>query len=1034
MDEQIFIGRKGQLKKVIKTITSSPENGLSVILVTGESGIGKTRFLKEVYTEVENLTFSFWFSGKFDAISMLKSFALNYTYFIQLFWNAFKQEELSYIVDYIPDLAPFLLHKQTKTDGNQKISLRQLTTKFIETLSIERPLVIFIDDFEPEISNFLKEIIVRFYTHPLTIILSSTNRDFNQVKIDDVITLGGFNKSEISEFIMEKGLSLDEKEVAEISEITRGNPLLLYIAVEKKKREGEITLSSMEEAICEIVKDKIHDEDNAQKVAALFISFHEPLSMNEIQYLTGLSSKTIGKFVSAGLLRATPDGKFTLFHPTLTNCFTIKDINKYRHDFSLKMIRRRELWFHANKALLDHPPPPSLINDWIELLKFMYSRYLSNGKHKDAIDILEALLELINDNEEREKFLFEYGQLIVDSKPDSPKADRIIDELNNIKFRSKLMVKRGIYYLLNNMSEKTLQIIKEMKKKAQSRWEIDYANYLDLVRRSYIPKNSSHEIIREYEEFIEHTPFDDLKEKAVLAMLGRKACLNGWREVVDNFEKWKDYKLDGHNLIILANSACHTGDLKTARLAIARYRKEFLPMVAPIEYLNYLAITLVYLFFKGGHKCFYETLKYFNDVSRYFPNLLLTQEVRRAELYHSKELGMIDRVEEIFTSHKWIDFGCYPTGWFDRFMLIEDAWIKAHEGDLEEAYKNLKEIEKEIDLESLEAFAILDFYRLKGFIEWKRGKKKRAEAIWDEGIKKFKEWRLMSLLMFFYRFVAMVTGKRKYRNEWRRLTLEMDAPGWYDDPDNTKRTLLMRGNKIKVHTLGKFKVDTPWGSRALTVKDIKYKKSLDVIGVLIAEGRRGINRKELLVKIWPEQSSTNPLDIAISNLKSLIWKDFTITEHGKIKLNYQYLWIDVIEFERLANLGLKEPDTRKSIELLQQAVKLYDGPFMPDARSYDVEIFRSMLSTLHRNAAIKLAKIWLMNREPIRAAKTIYRVLKEDMIDEEANLLLLKAYYMMGARELVKRHYDRFRELYLQEIGTEPEGDILDYINAPQIT
>ncbi len=701
------------------------------------------------------------------------------------------------------------------------------------------------------------------------------------------------------------------------------------------------------------------------------------------------------------------------------------------------MLRRRELWFHADKAILAQSPPSSLINDWIELLKFLYSRYLSNGKHKDAMDILEALLKVISDSEEREKFLFEYGQLIVDSEPDSPKADRIIDELNNIKFKSKLMVKRGIYYLLNNMPEKTMQIIEQMKQKAQTRWEIDYANYLDLVRKSYTPKNSIYEIIEEYEKFIEQTPFDDLKEKAVLAMLGRKACLNGWREVVDNFEKWKDYKLDGHNLIILANSACHTGDLKIARFAIARYRKEFLPMVAPIEYLNYLALSLVYLFFKGGHKCFYETLKYFNDVSGYFQNLMLIQEARRAELFHSKELGMIDRVKEILTSYKWIDFGCCPKGWFNRFMLIEDAWIKAHEGDLEGAYENLKgiekEIEDEIDLESLESFAILDFYRLKGFIEWKRGRKRKAEAIWDEGIRKFKDWRLMSLLMFFYRFVAMVTGKRKYRNEWRRLTLEMDALGWYDDPDNTKRTLLMRGNKIKLHTLGKFKVETPWGSRALTAKDIKYKKSLDVIGVLIAEGRRGINRKELLVKIWPEQSSTNPLDIAISNLKSLIWKDFTITEQGKIKLNYQYLWIDVIEFERLANLGLKEPDTRKSIELLQQAVKLYGGPFMPDARSYDVEIFRSMLSTLHRNAAIKLAKIWLMNREPIRAARTIYRVLKEDMIDEEANLLLLKAYYMMGARELVKRHYDRFRELYLQEIGTEPEGDILDYINATQI-
>ncbi|MFZ1125652.1 MAG: BTAD domain-containing putative transcriptional regulator [Candidatus Baltobacteraceae bacterium] len=117
--------------------------------------------------------------------------------------------------------------------------------------------------------------------------------------------------------------------------------------------------------------------------------------------------------------------------------------------------------------------------------------------------------------------------------------------------------------------------------------------------------------------------------------------------------------------------------------------------------------------------------------------------------------------------------------------------------------------------------------------------------------------------------------------------------------------------------------------------------------------------------------------------------------------------VDVVEFERLA----------ASEEALEEAVRLYRGPFLAGVDDEWVEPERERLRDLAIGA---LARLTARERDPLRAAGYAQQLLRIDPWREDALRDLIRLRHASGDRAGALREYREFAERLVREIGVAP--------------
>ncbi len=1011
----MILFRTKEIATISKILLSPNQN---IIHITGRHGTGKTHLMKEVYKRVKNRTFSFWFIKNFDPVSFFKLFVVNYPQFSPLFLKTFGQEEIDSLIGYVPELS-HILHLERAF--RYSINSEFLVFKFLKGLVKIRPVAIFIDDIELN-HPVLEELLVRFKNAPVSFVISESGSSLFKIKFSKSFNLKNLSIEETKKFLKFHGV---RSGIEEIYEVTRGNPLKLNLFVKSlRTRSG-----SIKEITCDILEHGFNEFDLLQKrVLSLLLLLEKPLSSGVIEYFLPGHSKAASSLVDLEVLGKDPNGNFVISHNKWKDCIgrSVRIITgKLRRKIVEKVLDRKDLWFLVSEKFLD--TISSILSDgydkdFHEFLNFLYRRF----KEEKNFKALAKVLRIISSDPEKDLLLYQYGRLLVDLGKIN-EAEKIIDRIPNRTLRIRIMGKLAVYFTLNNRIKEAELVVKRMKHWAGERFEKDYCRYIELSCKSLTGSVSGKEILKEYETLIKETPFEELKIMAAEAMLGRKMCLNGWKEVVDGYKNNEFYRNSGNILLCVVNSSAYTGDFETGKEALNRFENDFLHRTSPLEFTNYLGVKTIFSFARGNFEEYRESLNHFSEVAGIYGNKLYEQEIRKAKLDFFRENGDLKSFEEVLKG-EWIELGCYPSGWHERFLKVNQAWLLAHRNRISEADSIVKEIWPFANPDGMDVYSIFNLYRLRGLLEYKKGNRGAAEKIWSEGLEKMEKWKLKTFVLLFYRYLANFRRKSLLKRMWRELVLELNVPGWYDDKDERREIFLREKGKIELFTLGGFKVRVPWRSGEIEENGIRYKKALEVLGLLVAKGREGMRREELLVKIWPESHTTNPLDIAISNLKSIVWKNFTITERGNLRLNDEFVKVDAWMFENLARKGIEEPDIDESLHILEEAIGLYKGRFMPHSQILDVEIYRDYLQNLHREAILKLGKIWLIKNEGTKVVLSAYEIIKEDHLDEEANLLLARGYFMMGKRGFALRFLRRFREVYRRELEMDVPAKVLRYM------
>lgn len=203
---------------------------------------------------------------------------------------------------------------------------------------------------------------------------------------------------------------------------------------------------------------------------------------------------------------------------------------------------------------------------------------------------------------------------------------------------------------------------------------------------------------------------------------------------------------------------------------------------------------------------------------------------------------------------------------------------------------------------------------------------------------------------------------------------------------------------------------------------------------------RGRARKEAIgIHFWPDFSPGR----VSSNFHATLWrvrhalgfKDSIVfeDEHYSLHKSIQ-TWYDAAEFESYLRqaAGSQLTDVERA-ELLRQAVRLYQGPYLEDVYMEWADQRRDELRSQYLEALVQLGEIE-MQAQRYREAREIYeRIVTVDPYRDEAHLALMKCLADSGSTSAAMAHFNRYKTLLRKELNAEPLEELQAYYNQLKV-
>ncbi|MEP7357941.1 MAG: BTAD domain-containing putative transcriptional regulator, partial [Anaerolineales bacterium] len=215
--------------------------------------------------------------------------------------------------------------------------------------------------------------------------------------------------------------------------------------------------------------------------------------------------------------------------------------------------------------------------------------------------------------------------------------------------------------------------------------------------------------------------------------------------------------------------------------------------------------------------------------------------------------------------------------------------------------------------------------------------------------------------------------------------------------------------------------------------DWRYAKARELVFYLLSRGRA--TKEQLGLALYP--------DVSVAQLRARLHRvlhyarralannDWILFENDEYAFNRaRSYWFDVEQFEqrlaaaRAAQAGLP-PDMALAIRLLQDAVQLYTGDFLPDLDAEWVLFRREELRRQVLEALLTLGALLAGQARLAEAIAVYQRLLELDSYLEVAHRELMRCYARQGDAGQARRHFEQLSLLLRDELGSEPSPETM---------
>ncbi|MEO0267080.1 MAG: adenylate/guanylate cyclase domain-containing protein [candidate division WOR-3 bacterium] len=506
--ENIFINREKEMEIIKEKYNEAKEKSVFLFL-TGDIGIGKTRFLKEFEKIIKDECKIYWIYPDPSSFSILKGFSG----FLKRFYplrEFMKEDEIKREAGEYLDFALFPDKVNIKFEKEEEIKniLCYAFSLFLEFLCKKNFCVFIVenahllDNFSIGLIKYLSETIKDI---PFLFILSvrtSYYENFKDFKNFFEIKLEPLSYEEMRKFI-KSALNveeLDEEIYLKIYQNTFGNPLYTVNILPFLKKE--LSLFKIPSIFLEFgraVLDKLEEEE--KNLLAILACLGEKFDIELISYIKEEKKiklhQKIRKLISAGIIEQEEDDKIYRFKSPRYREIILESLLKRTrenlHNFVAEKIESNESLREKFCSLIAYNYEKANKKEKsIFYYKIAFQKSIKNFLYEEGINYLKKIIELSEDEKEKENAKIEMGKYLSITGKIKESEEILMDLWENKKNINALIEYLKIIGGYKGEYKKVIEIIeKEIEIE-----KLDYKNKCEIL---YLLGEAYH-VLRKLEE------------------------------------------------------------------------------------------------------------------------------------------------------------------------------------------------------------------------------------------------------------------------------------------------------------------------------------------------------------------------------------------------------------------------------------------------------------------------------------------------------------------------------------------------------
>ncbi|MCJ7735947.1 MAG: tetratricopeptide repeat protein [Anaerolineae bacterium] len=189
-----------------------------------------------------------------------------------------------------------------------------------------------------------------------------------------------------------------------------------------------------------------------------------------------------------------------------------------------------------------------------------------------------------------------------------------------------------------------------------------------------------------------------------------------------------------------------------------------------------------------------------------------------------------------------------------------------------------------------------------------------------------------------------------------------------------------------------------------------------------------ISRDAIGLEFWPElraKSARDTFHSTMYRVRRAVGSDVVKLIDGEYRVALSNYWFDVVEFERVVERArLLPPHDWQAEDLWGRAVELYAGDFLPEIDRMWTVTLRERYREMYLEALIDLGRCSEARNNHLEAVRRYQRALEVDNLREDLYGRLMTCLAAAGRRSDAISQYDRYRSVFMEELGVEPSPEI----------
>ncbi|MHB8599061.1 MAG: DUF6788 family protein [Ktedonobacteraceae bacterium] len=271
-----------------------------------------------------------------------------------------------------------------------------------------------------------------------------------------------------------------------------------------------------------------------------------------------------------------------------------------------------------------------------------------------------------------------------------------------------------------------------------------------------------------------------------------------------------------------------------------------------------------------------------------------------------------------------------------------------------------------------------------------------------------------------------------YRNENGRTTrtyigkeLPLELQSAQDTTNGVQEHTLAEADPavIRIRVLGQFQLERQHGRQWQSVTEAvwQHQRVRSVLACLLSNVGRKWGREQLMDALWPEldlENASGRLDRAVHSLRQLFEPSLERPATSRllrsereslVLADQQYIWVDADAFEQLIAKANASSDSSEKEQLLEEAVALYGGDFLPEEQQADWAIARrEMLQRAWMGLLLELTDLRIARGALFNAIEPLDRILMADPANEAAVQRLMVSLTHLDRRGEALQSFSRF--------------------------